>query len=208
MPTSGWDSLDVVILLPTYLLMALKLTPGLAPSLLKFFALHPFLFRAVRLLKLLYSTQAAASMGGSTLKQIHSVVVAMVQSLWMFSSLFALLGVICFIFAVAAIQLFGAMCSEQVTHNRNKPCTIPYRLHSTPDTLHPNMCSEEVTLNHNPCTTAYSLYPNLCSEQDLLLPGRVALRCQLTDPSIILPSQFNFKTIPTSFMVLTPTINP
>jgi hypothetical protein len=90
--------------------MALKRTPGIAPALLKFFALHPFLFRAARLLKLLYSHEVTAHMGGSTLKQIHSVVVAMVQSLWMFSSLFALLGVICFIFAVAGIQLFGAMC--------------------------------------------------------------------------------------------------
>jgi hypothetical protein len=39
------------------------------------------------------------------------------------------------------------------------------------------------------------------SESDLLLSGRAALRCQLTDTSIILPDQFNFKTMPTSFMV-------
>ena len=47
--------MDVLILLSTYLLMALKRTPGIQKSLLKFFALHPFLFRAFRLLKLLYT---------------------------------------------------------------------------------------------------------------------------------------------------------
>lgn len=45
----------MVVLLSTYLLMALKRTSGLQKSLLKFFALHPFLFRAFRLLKLLYT---------------------------------------------------------------------------------------------------------------------------------------------------------
>jgi len=46
------------------------------------------------------------------------------------------------------------------------------------------------------------LFGNLCTHSDLELEPRVALRCQLTDPSMIMPDQYNFKTIPTSILLL------
>ena len=108
---SPWESLDVFVLLATYMLICLRKTPGVDVSVLKFLALHPFVFRAIRLLKVLYGSKLARA--SQTIHEIQSVVVAMVQSMRMLASLYALLLILSFIFAVAGIQLFGNICTEK-----------------------------------------------------------------------------------------------
>jgi hypothetical protein len=117
-------------------------------SALKFFALHPFLFRVVRLLELLHGGHQAVNSKSSN--EVQAVLVAMLKAVYMLATLLFLLLFLTFIFSVAGIQLFG----------------------------------------------------NLCTHSDLELEPRVALRCQLTDPSMIMPDQYNFKTIPTSILLL------
>ena len=146
--SSSWECLDVVVLLATYMLYALRKTPGVDLSVLRFVALHPFVFRGLRILKLLYGSKLSKSW--VTLTEMRTVLVSLVESVNMYLSLIALLLILCFIFAVAGIQLFG----------------------------------------------------NLCTQSDLTVTGRAALRCKLTDPSMVLNDQANFKNLPCSLMVL------
>ena len=112
---SGWDSLDLLVLLATSLLIALRNTSGMDVSILKFLALHPLVFRSLRLVKLLQSKRLAKL--SRTILEMQQIVVGMFQSRYMFSSLIALLLILCFIFSVAGIQV---VCKKERHVNGGK----------------------------------------------------------------------------------------
>ncbi len=108
--SSIWEAIDVLVLLATYALYALRKTPGVDLILLRFVALHPLVFRGMRVLKVLHGTELSKSF--VAVGEMQTVLVSMVTSLKMYFSLFALLLILCFIFAVAGIQIFGNLCTE------------------------------------------------------------------------------------------------
>ena len=89
-------------LLATYMLYALRKTPGVDLSVLRFVALHPFVFRGLRILKLLYGSKLSKSW--VTLTEMRTVLVSLVESVNMYLSLFALLLILCFIQVVITKQ--------------------------------------------------------------------------------------------------------
>ena len=122
-----WETLDVFVLLATYALYALRKTPGIDLILIRFVALHPFVFRGLRVLKVLHGTQLSKS--SVTVAEMQMVLLSMVKSMKMYLSLFALLLIVCFIFSVAGIQIFGNLCTERDLQAPG-PNSLKNQLHS------------------------------------------------------------------------------
>jgi hypothetical protein len=90
-------------------------------------ALHPFVFRGLRVLKVLHGTQLSKS--SVTVAEMQMVLLSMVKSMKMYLSLFALLLIVCFIFSVAGIQIFGNLCTERDLQAPG-PNSLKNQLHS------------------------------------------------------------------------------